>query len=477
MGRDGIVKNSTQVMRDLNRSFFSSIHRVRVTDVHLEKGTVSVSFESLPYEREVVIPLLGLSMPLAASATDKTYQLKTSWGRYIPQVGDLLLVGFDANGACYSLGYHAVFYEGFKQIDDERESRGGIGWGEGSGKTLAPGDWDFKSSRNSSLYMGDKAKIASGPHSIVLDKTDGTVTTTSSLVQEKYGVGGQVRRGGARRALTPVSPTETYLFSLLPGNQLNPAQESSDVVSYGTLVGQVEVSRIAQGEVIDEDTKTPMVPAISPTLAPLRQLVGPSVRHLRSSKDPTGLVNLWVEAVDSLGNYGVSAPTATAFQWVSPLAVWNVLNLSTAFVSSSAYSVTSPTITLTGAASLALTGGVVSVTGMTSASFVAPVMTLAGATSLAMTGGAASLAGTVSLLLSAPIVSLSGNVSIATLGGLPLVLLTPALAAAWATYFTGAAAAWTALNGALPNPAFTTASAAAAAMAGLLTPTTQMTGL
>lgn len=477
MGRDGFSRSTTQIRRELNRSFFSGIHRAKVTDVHIQKGTVSVEFESLPYVRDVVIPLLGLSLPSPASATDTTYQLKTSWGRYIPQVGDIILVGFDTNGECYSIGYHAVFYERFKQIDDEREPRGGIGWDEGSGKKLAPGDWDFKSSRNSSLYLGDKVKLASGPHSILIDKPNGRISTTSSLIQENYGSGGQIRRGGASRTLTPVSPTETYLFSLLPGNQLNPAQESLDVVKYGTLAGQIEVSRIAQGEVIDEDTKTPMVPAISPTLAPLRQLVGPAVRHLRSSKDPTGLINLWVEAVDSLGNYGVSAPTATAFQWVTPLSVWNVLNLSTAFVSSSAYSVTSPTITLTGAASLALTGGVVSVSGLTSASFVAPVMTLAGATSLAMTGGATSLAGTVSLLLSAPIVSLSGNVSIATLGGLPLVLLTPALAAAWSTYFTGAAAAWTALNGALPNPAFTAASSAAAALVGLLTPTTQMTGL
>jgi hypothetical protein len=451
--------------RAFNAAFFSSIHRARVTDVHIEKGTVDVLFDGVPYTREVLIPLLGLSYPpiSTSSGTTETAEteevaetesearlraISTSWGRYIPQKGDMLLVGFDTNGEAYSLGYHAVFYQGFQYQDSLMADRGGIGWGQDSGKNLQPGDWDFKSSRMGALYLGDKAKLSSGPHSLLLDKTSGDATLTSGLVQDVYGESSIRRKGDARRFLLPTDGNETYIFSIIPGNNTKTAQESLDAAKYSTLLGvEVELSRIHHGEVIDELTKTPMVPALNASLAPLALLTGTGVRMLHSVKDPTGTIDYYISAVDDLGNYGVSAPLATGFVWSTPLAVWQITNLNTTHTSTGTYSLTANSLSLTSTTSLALSGATLTAVGSTSVS------------------------------LTAPTIDALGTVSLGATGGSPVLKADPAFAAAWSTYFTGAAAAWTALNTLMPNPAFTAAGAAATALAALCQPTTLVTAM
>ncbi len=438
MGRLITKKNYNQVREAQHKSYFAGIHRGRVEAVHIDKGTVEVRMDGLPSIREVTIPLLGLSLPYQKDKDDKTYMTNSSWGRYIPQEGDMLLIGFNSNGEAYALGYHAVFYQGMKYLDDQRVDKGGIGWGESSGKSLKPGDWDFKSSRGCSFYMGYDAKLGSGPHSIALNKTQGDVTLTSGLVQTKYGEASTCRKGDARRFLTPVDPQETYIFSIIPGNSPKKAQESYDVVKYGSLVGlPIELSRIHHGEVVDETTMTAMVPAINTSLKPLVLMVGTGVRMLHSVKDPSGMTDFYISAIDDLGNYGVSATVATGFQWMTPAATWQINNLTTTHTSTATYSLTSPAITLTGATSITLTGGSI---------------TVSGSTSIAMT---------------APTISALGMVTLGATGGLPVAKLSPAFLTAWAAYFAAAATAWTALNAIVPGPP-AAASAAATALAGML---------
>ncbi|MFA5163902.1 MAG: hypothetical protein WC441_05305 [Patescibacteria group bacterium] len=437
MGRNITKKNYNQLREAQHKAYFSGIHRARVEAVHIDKGTVEVRMDGLPSIREVTIPLLGLSLPYQKDKDDKTYMTSSSWGRYIPQEGDMLLVGFNSNGEAYALGYHAVFYQGMKYLDDQRVDKGGIGWGESSGRSLKPGDWDFKSSRGCSFYMGYDAKLGSGPHSIALNKTQGDVTLTSGLVQTKYGEASTARKGDARRFLLPTDSAETYIFSIIPGNSPKKAQESYDVVKYGSLVGApIELSRIHHGEVVDETTFTAMVPAINTSLKPLVLLVGTGVRMLHSVKNPSGMVDSYISAIDDLGNYGVSAISATGFQWMTPAATWQIDNLNTIQTSTATYSLTSPAITLTGTASITLTG---------------PAITVTGSTSIVMT---------------APTISALGTVTLGATGGLPLVKATPQLLAAWSTYFTAAAAAWNAVVALLP--AVAPAAAAATALASLL---------
>lgn len=462
MGRARTRPNVHAEKREMDATFFSRIHRARVTDVHLEKGTVDVVFDGAPYQREVLIPLLGLSYAPRSTSDgttetaettpvpdlDRERAKSTSWGRYIPQKGDMLIVGFDPRGQIFSLGYHAVFYGGFAYADSVYADSGGIGWGEESGKKLQPGDWDFKSSRNSSIYLGDKAQVSSGPHSILLDKTSGDVTITSGLVQDAYGESSERRKGDARRFVLPTDSAETYIPSIIPGNVSKTAQESLDKACYTTLLGvTTELSRIHQGEVIDELTKTPMVPSLNPSLAPLALLTGTGVRMLHSVKDTTGLIDLYISAVDDMGNYGVSAPTATGFVWLTPLSTWQITNSTTTHTSTTSYSLTSNSVTITGESTISLSGASITVSGSTSVS------------------------------VTAPTISATGTVTLGATGGAPLLKAGSEFLTAWSAYFTGAAAAWGALNALMPNPAFTTAQTAATALAALASPTTLVTAM
>lgn len=343
-----------------HEAFLSAIHRARVTDVHINKGTVNVVFDRLPYSREVTFPLVGLSVP-----TTEDGGKSSSWGRYIPQEGDMLLVGLDSNGDCFALGYHAVYYQGLTQLDDDNADRGGIGWGEAAGKSVKPGDWDFASSRGCFFYMGDKAQLKSGPFTITLDKTKGDLTTKGQLLLDSYGEGSELRAGGARRQILPTDPSETPILDPTSGGTRN-LQEWTNIVKAGSATNPagLERARYSMGEVISEETYTLMVPATDVTA--LSALTGTGVRHYRSAKDTAmGVTPVFDEIVDDVGNYGISAPTAVAFQWVTPSATWSVTNATTTITASSAFSVSSPSITLTGG---------------TNASVVAPTVSLGSST-------------------------------------------------------------------------------------------------
>lgn len=356
MGSLSVGENYNLYKKKQHDSFFSSIHRARVTDVHIDKGTVSVLFERMPYSREVTIPLLGFSVPPG----DKT-GMTASWGRYIPQVGDMLVVGFDSNGECFALNYHAVYYNVLTMLDNDREARGGIGWGDASGKKIKPGDWDFKSSRGCSFYLGDKAQISSGPYSIILNKSTGDLTLKGQLLIDTYGEASSSRCGAVRRKLLPTDSSETYIPD--PTNPTRTLQEWTNVVRAGSPVKPdgIELARYQMGEVISEVAFIPLVPATD--IPALALLTGTGGRHYRSSKDPSGEVSLYDELVDDLGNYGVSAPTAIAFQWVTPTATWSITNKDTLVTSSTSFLVVSPSIILQAATSAIVDAPLVSLGG------------------------------------------------------------------------------------------------------------------
>jgi hypothetical protein len=332
-------KNKNHLLTKMEdaEKFLSRIHRARVTDVHVDKGTVDVDFEDTPYRTEVDFPLLGLSMPPKMSESDSNGG-RSSWGRYIPQEGDVLIIGFTSNATPYAIGYSAVFYEGFNAKDIAAESRGGIGWGLTSAKRMKPGDWDFKSARRSGLYLGDKARLYSGPHSILVNKSTGDITTKSDLIYDQYGSSSESRRGSARRKIIPVDPSETSIYNLT----LQVAQESTDVVYSG--FPKLELTRRSMGDVVDESIFQVMPSTLGGTV----------IRMLKSVKDPTGFIDLYAEKVDDLGNYGVEAPTALMFQWLTPASTWSITNTATTITSTANFGVTSPTITLTAATSMIL---------------------------------------------------------------------------------------------------------------------------
>lgn len=335
MGRLRTKPSRFSQLNAMNQSFFSHIHRARVIDTYVANGTVNAMIEGTDVVLTVYAPLLALSLPPKQSDTDTSNGGKAAWAKYIPQVGDLLLIGFDTNGEPYSLGYHAVYYKGFDTKDYAAESSGGIGWGEASGIRLEPGDFDFYSKRNSRMMLTDKATFASGPHVLTLNQSKGDATLTSTLSIVQYGEASEHRQGGVRRFLLPTDSEETDIYGIFGSI----AQESTDVVKRG-MVGTpgIEMCRTSLGEVIDELTFLPMVPVV--TYPDLNTMTGTGTRIFRSVKDPSGATELYSELVDDLGNYGVSAMSALGFQWFTPAATWTTLNAITDWTTSGMYTLT-----------------------------------------------------------------------------------------------------------------------------------------
>jgi len=427
MGRNIVNKESSSFLsrKSKENSFMNSIHRARVTDVYVDEGTVNVLFESLAYSRKVTIPLLGLSVPPKMNESDKNY-LRSSWGRYIPQVGDSLLIAFDANGTAYALGYHAIFYEGFDQYDQENEARGGIGWGPASGRErLRPGDWDFMSARNSVLHLGDRAKIRSGPHSININKPTGDITTTTTLEIENVGESSEIRRGGARRRVLPTDEQETNIYSARGGQ----AQEVNYDIRYGGLIpGGTTIARKSCGDVINDTLFSPMIGE-----------AGQFVRDYTLLKDLSGNIDVYEEKIDTLGNFVVSANLATKFSWTTPLAQWSVNNLSTSLTAITSVDITGVTVNITSSGSMSLNST-----------------------------GTMSLSSSASVAVSAPSISLSGFVNLGSAAATDRVVKGDSFSAAMVTFLTVLSASLNTASIFPPNLPLAAAGVAAATLAALL---------
>lgn len=327
--------------RRLHREYYSSVHQVQVTDLHLEQGTITVKFLDGGNPRTIPIPLVGFSAPNQTSEGEKNY-LRFSWGVYLPQLDDILLVAFDPMGTAYSLGFSTIDFSVMQRFDDANEPQGGIGWGDSSGKRLRPGDWTFKSARGCAFYMGDRISLTAGSHSIVLDKPQQEVRIQSDLVHQRYGGASESRSGSVRRILVPgVDTTETLIYDTIFGSV---AQEHSHYVRRGAITAPTPdgflMVRTSEGEVVDDLTAQIVPPA---TLVPELKtaLNGTGGRILRMvMDDATGAVPMWTSLVDNLGNWGVSAKTAVGFQWFTPAATWTVLNNTVSWTTASKYDLT-----------------------------------------------------------------------------------------------------------------------------------------
>jgi len=308
-----------------HRSIFSATHRAQVKEVHVEKGTCVVKIEKLNQVEEVTFPLLGLSTPPSTTDSSKIDYKSSAWGRYIPQVGDVLLVGFGSDGVLHALGYGAVFYTGLAKADAVEESTGGINWSEVSGKVMKPGDWDFKSARQSNLYLGDRAKVSSGANSIAVNGPSSDINISSPLIIDRARVS-EARFGSVRRLILPTDTEEDYVPTVR-GAILDYAQEATWKVKWNNSTPSgASLAEFSIGDVM-EDSVTGSSIRISDNMQP--------VRRYFAASDTTGLLNVFEESVDAFGNYALVASTATAWNWSTNLSKWEISNLSTKISSNS----------------------------------------------------------------------------------------------------------------------------------------------
>jgi len=321
MGMNTIIPgaNSFRKRNEDHKSLFSSIHRARVIEVHVSKGTCTVKLEKVNYSAEVTFPLLGLSTPPSVTDPTKIDYKSSAWGRYIPQIGDVLKVGFGSEGTLYSLGYDAVYYGGLSKADSIEEQSGGISWDESSGKMIKPGDWDFKSSRSSNLYLGDRAKVSSGANSISVNGPSSDITSSSPLLIDRARVS-EYRFGSVRRLILPTDTEESYIPTVR-GALPDYAQEATWKVNWSNgLPSGALLAEFSFGDVIEDSALGSSI-MVSDNLQPVR-------RYFKAS-DTTGLLNVFEESVDAFGNYSLAASLATAWNWSTNLSAWEISNLST----------------------------------------------------------------------------------------------------------------------------------------------------
>ncbi len=396
--------------RARHNAFYSSLHRVRVTDLHIQRGTVEVSPLSGGTPYEVLMPLVGLSIPPPRNTEDNNFA-RASWGVYYPQVDDILIVGFHTLGFPMALGFSAVDFNVMKRRDDALDDRGGIGWADASGKRLQQGHISFRSKDKAALYLGNRAVLSQGPQSITLESIPSNeMTLQADLIHSRYGVAGEIRAGSAKRILVPgVDAQENYVPSLL--SPPAPAQEYTNYVRRGAPTapgGQVLMVQESRGEVIDDLKRIVMVPAsVYPDLA--IALTGPFARKLDAVKDDaSGLVDMYAEVIDNLGNWGVTAKTALGFQWFTPAATWTILNNLVNWTTSTSLNVTAgTTLALTAGSALTATAG-------------AAMSLTAGAALTATAGATMGLTAAGAMTLTAPSIKLATGALM--LGASPVVV-------------------------------------------------------
>jgi len=350
--------NSLRSQSADHNALFRAIHKARVTVVNVEAGTVQVQLEKVPYTTEATMPLLGMSLPPSQTSTREPGFKDSSWGRYIPQVGDILLVGFGSDGTLHSLGYSALFYRGLDYGEKANEDTGGLNWGETIGKRMKPGDWDFKSARNSNLYLGDRAKLSSGANSITVNKPSSDITIVSPLLIDRAVVS-ESRFGAVRRRVLPTDSEEKAIYSSM-GSQ---AQERTAVVRWNnsTPTGGI-LTEQSSGDVI-EDSATGSAIRLSSQSQP--------VRRYFLANDVSGATVAYEETVDVMGNYEVASTMATNFTWDTVLSSWEISNLSTKIESTSTFEVTcDSTMTLTGNGGVVIDGSSIKLGANASQSFV-----------------------------------------------------------------------------------------------------------
>lgn len=351
MGHNRVVAGSnfhSQRARQ-TRSLFSTIHEAQIKEVHLDAGTVSLVFVDIGLAAEAEIPMVAMSAPPAQNGEDSVSAFsRAAWGRYVPQVGDVVRVGFSSNGKVFILSYSSMVFPLFDVADKAKESRGGIGWGEASGKELKPGDWEFKSSRGSFFDLTNKVKMSSGGLSLTLDKPANEIVQSASLSRSIAG-NSYCNLGEVRRFVLPTDQEKSNIFSTRPTVGIIPfdvAKEFNVSVRWAGNIPSAngtELASMSIGDVVDDSLPVPIL---------MMSSGGGNVRFYRNVQNMTGFVSALSEKIDDLGNYEVSSLLGTMFTWTTPLAMWDITNLSTAFVSSTSFDVTSPTINFTGMVNL-----------------------------------------------------------------------------------------------------------------------------
>jgi hypothetical protein len=242
-----------------------------IMSVDVHNGVVGVRLKDVGYRNTVKLPIFQVSIKGTSS----------SWFRFMPQVGDIVTLVQNQNGAMHIVGYEVLNYQ---QIAKEDEAETFLF------RELQQGEFEIRSKGMASIFGSDTGvlRLAGGPAILKLDRQNLEASLESPLIKQRA-MACEIRFGEVRRRVLPTDFEDTALvggtlreFRLVVAREVGPASLPMVDVKVGDVVQEI----------------APAYPlAVSGFATPLRV----SARVL----DPSGLLGLFGLRVDALGNLEV----------------------------------------------------------------------------------------------------------------------------------------------------------------------------
>jgi len=257
--------------------------RSRIIDVRPEKGTCTLEYESTIGQRnDVHIPLLAFSFNVKSPD-------QSAWMRYMPQIGDVVLISFDANGTPYIIGYDTLSYEELQKQDSSKLPGfvfRQLKWGEFDCRSAGMAGWFASRAGTLTLFAGDQ--------NFKLYRTTRQVDANFGLFKLSSD-DTLIRLGDAKRKKTPLDVNESGVIAT--GLQL---KEANFDVNQTLAFVKKPVARFSFGNVIEE-------PTLLSAAVPMKgDLSGDPVRWHLELFDTTGFISAFKEQIDDHGNVGIT---------------------------------------------------------------------------------------------------------------------------------------------------------------------------
>jgi len=213
-GRRQNPGENTGVSNALNRSHIHNrTIRAQVENIDSKSGIATFVYDGLPGSRHATIPPLWMSFPESGGP---------AWGRYMPQVSDLVKLSFDHADKAHVVGYDIEAGKdgvgdgraGWPQLHDQYvASQSSSDASRVKFKQFAPlnpGEYDFMSSGGSYIYGNNAGKLfmAGGASTFTLNKNDSSITGSaqyfSHVADDCVFRFGQVRRQTTSGTVGPI---------------------------------------------------------------------------------------------------------------------------------------------------------------------------------------------------------------------------------------------------------------------------------
>jgi hypothetical protein len=239
-----------------------------ITAVDTRNGILKVRiYQGISVRDDVELPMIQFSFALN----------KSSWLRFMPQVGDTVTLVQNVDGRMHIVNFEAINYRQLADADTFNQTLF---------RELKAGEWEIRSSGVASIFGSKEGTllVQGGPVTITLSRDRLEALLEAPLIRQQA-MGSEVRFGEVRRPLLPTDIEETSLA----GGTL---REHRTRIAHDLVATELPVLDIKLGDVVNDTT--PFALTVGEGGGPLRA-------HVRVF-DAAGATTAFELQVDALGN-------------------------------------------------------------------------------------------------------------------------------------------------------------------------------